>query len=105
MSAHFGVTLGDVSLTAPAGGYVNEASSEETINVAEVRDEDGNIVVAVPKLMVTETQTIKGKGDPVISAVVEGAFTSGTVKITSAKGSESNEEFPDFEITGKKFSG
>lgn len=104
MSAHFGVTLGDVDLTKPSGGYVSEAESDESIDVAEVRDENGDIAVARPKKMVTETQTIKGKGDPEIAAVTSGAFTSGTVKIVSAKGSESQEEFPDFEITGRKYS-
>lgn len=104
MAAHFGVTLGDVDLTTPDGGYTNEAESDESIDVAEVRDEQGDIVVAKPKKMVTETQTIKGKGDPVISAVTSGAFTAGTVKIISAKGSESQEEFPDFEITGRRYS-
>jgi len=104
MAAHFGVALGDVDLAAPAGGYVYEAESDESIEVAEVRDEDGNVVIAKPKKMITETQVIKGKGDPAIAAVTAGGFTSGTVKIVSAKGSESQDDFPDFEITGRKFS-
>ena len=58
------------------------------------------------KKLITETQTIKGKGDPAISVVLSGAggFTEDTVKILEAKGTESNEDFPDFEIMGRVFS-
>lgn len=104
MPAHFGVTLGDVDLAAPAGGYVYEAESDESIEEATVRDEDGNVVIAKPKKMITETQVIKGKGDPAIAAVATGGFASGTAKIVSAKGSETSDDFPDFEITARKYS-
>lgn len=103
MAAHFGVTLGDVDLTAPEGGYVYEAETDQSVDVAEVRDESGNVVIAKPKKMVTETHTIKGKGDPAIAAVVAGSFAADTAKIVSAKGSESSEDFPDFEIVARKF--
>lgn len=90
-------------LTEPTGGYINEADVDSSIDVAEVRDEAGNIVIAKPKKLITETQTIKGKGDPALAGVTAGGFTEGTVKIIEAKGTETNEDFPDFEITGRVY--
>lgn len=90
-------------LTAPAGGYINETSVDEGIDVAEVRDEQGKVVIAKPKKLVTVTHTIKGKGDPGLASVVAGGFTEDTVKIIEVKGTESQDDFPDFEITGRAF--
>lgn len=103
MAANFSVA-NITDLTAPTGGYISETSVEESIEVAEVQDEAGDTVVAKPKKLVTETHTIKGKGDPEIAAVVAGAFTIDTAKIVEAKGDENNGEFPDFEIVAKKYS-
>jgi hypothetical protein len=91
------------NLTAPTGGYINEASVDESLEVAEVRDENGDVVIAKPKKLITVTETIKGKGDPEISAVTAGGFTEDTVKIIEAKGTESQDDFPDFEIVGRVF--
>lgn len=102
MSATFAVQ-GITDLTVPAGGYINEADVDSSVDVATVSDESGNVVIAVPKKLVTETQTIKGKGDPAIAAVTGGAFTEGVAKIIEAKGTESNEDFPDFEITARVY--
>lgn len=103
MSAHVGVDT-TYNLTTPTVGYTSEAESDQSVDTAVVRDENGTVVIAVPKKLVTNTQTIKGKGDCQLSAVTAGAFASGTLKITSAKQTESADDFPDFEITGKKFS-
>lgn len=102
MAAHLGVDT-TFDLTTPVGGFTHEADSDQSIDVVTIKDEDGITVVAVPKKLITETQTIKGKGDPGLASVVAGAFTAGTIKVISVSGSESNEDFPDFEITGKKF--
>lgn len=103
MAAHIGVDT-TYNLSTPAGGYTQEADSDRSVDVVTIRDETGTTVKAKPKKMITETQTIKGKGDPGLAAVTAGAFSVNTVKIISAKGSESNEDFPDFEIQGKKYS-
>lgn len=103
MALHFGVenTFG---LSAPAVGYVNEADEDESIDgVATVEDENGVTVIATPKLLTKKTVSIKGKGDAEFANVVPGAFTAGVVKITEAKQSESQDEYPDFEIKGEAF--
>jgi|SRR6056300_1429096 len=102
MAAHIGVDT-TYDLTTPTGGYTQEAERERQRDIVTIRDENGTTVVARPKKLITETQSIKGKGDANISAVTAGEFTSGTVKITSAKQTENNEDFPDFEIEGIKY--
>lgn len=99
MPAHLGVDT-NFGLTKPNGSYVQESSREETIEVATIRDEDGNTVVAVPKPLITRTVNIRGKGDADLAGVTAGAFSAGTLRVTEAKQSESNDDFPDFEITG-----
>lgn len=103
MAAHLGVT-NITSLSAPAGGYINEASVEKSVEVATVRDEDGNEVIAKTKKMITITESIKGKGDPGLASVTAGGFTEDVIKIIEVKGTESQDDFADFEITGRGFS-
>lgn len=103
MPAHLGVT-NITDLSAQAGGYINEASVDRSVDVATVKDETGNIVIAKPKKLITETQVIKGKGDPGLASVTAGGFTEDTARIVEVKGSESSDDFPDFEITARVYS-
>ena len=103
MAATFGVNQLH-GLTVPSGGYAQETSSEDSVEVATVRNASGVTVKAVPKKVVTSTYTLKGKGGAALTAVTAGAMTAGTMKIVSVKNSESNDDFADFEITGKKYS-
>ena len=102
MPATFGVS-NITNLTAPTGGYINEADVDESIDVATVQDESGNVVVAKPKKLITVTETIKGKGGADLSIASGGGFTEDTVQVIEVKGSETNEDFPDFEITGRVY--
>lgn len=102
MSATFGVS-NITNLTAPTGGFINEADVDESIDVATVQDENGNVVVAKPKKLVTVTETIKGKGGADLSLAATGGFTEDTVKIMEVKMTETNEDFPSFEIMGRVF--
>lgn len=102
MPAHLGVAT-TFALTAPAGGYVQEASREDSVEIATIRNEAGITVKAVPKPMVTRSVSIKGKGDAGLAAVTSGSFAEGVLRVTEAKQSESNEDFPDFEITGTAY--
>ena len=102
MPAHLGVAT-TFGLAAPAGGYVQESSREDSVEIATIRDETGTTVKAVPKPMVTRSVSIKGKGDAGLATVASGAFTAGVLRVTEAKQSESNEDFPDFEITGTAY--
>ena len=103
MPAHIGVE-NITDLEAQAGGYINEASVEKSVEAATVRDQVGNVVIAKPKKLVTETQVIKGKGDPGLATVTEGGFTADPATIIEVKGTESSEDFPDFEVTARVFS-
>ncbi len=55
-------------------------------------------VVAVPKKLITRSITLSGKGTVNFGDVVAGAITKGTAFVTSVKVTESNDEFPSFEI-------
>jgi hypothetical protein len=46
---------------------------------------------------------IKGKGDANLAAVASGSFAEGVLRVTEAKQGETNEDFPDFEITGTAY--
>jgi hypothetical protein len=102
MPAHLGVAT-TFGLTAPAGGYVQESSREESVELATIRNETGVTVKAVPKPLVTRTVNLKGKGDANLAAVASGSFAEGVLRVTEAKQSETNEDFPDFEITGTAY--
>lgn len=102
MPAHLGIAT-TFGLNAPTGGYVQESSQEDSVEIATIRDETGTTVKAVPKPMVTRSVSIKGKGDAALTAVVSGSFAEGVLRVTEAKQSESNEDFPDFEITGTAY--
>jgi hypothetical protein len=102
MPAHLGVAT-NFGLSAPAGGYVHESSREDSIEIATIRNESGVTVKAVPKPMVTRTVNLKGKGDANLAAVAAGSFAAGVLRVTEAKQSESNDDFPDFEISGTAY--
>jgi hypothetical protein len=83
---------------SPASGHAHESSSDASLEVATLRDENGVTVVAKPKKMVTKSITLSGKGLPNFADVASGAITAGTSFVTSVKLSESNDDFPGFEI-------
>ena len=101
MAASFGVT-DNFGGTAPSGGWRQESSEEQSVEVATIRDETGQTVVAQPKGVVTTTVMIRSKGDVSIGTLPsEGAFSG--FKVTSAKISESNDDFRTAEITAVKY--
>jgi hypothetical protein len=101
MPATFGLT-NDTGLLAPTGGIIQECSSESETNVKTIRNEAGVTVAAVTDKMVKTTHTIKGKGVG-LAAVAAGTIAAGVTQITSAKSTESNEDFPEFEVTGTSY--
>src|SRR4051812_47632004 len=101
MPATFGLT-NDTGLTPPAGGIIQECSSESETNVKTIRNEIGVTVAAVTDKMVKTTHQIKGKGAG-MAAVAAAAITPGVTQITSSKSTESNEDFPEFEVTGVSY--
>ena len=90
-------------VTDPASGFVQETTQTKTAEIASVRDNTGVTKLAVLKGVVTTETVIKGKGI-YVPAVVVTKDVLGTSVITSAKVSESAEDFPDYEITYQAFS-
>ena len=82
----------------PAGGYLQESSQEESLEVATCRDANGNTVLAVPKGLVTKTTTIKGKGTYALSQISRNNDIGGSIVLTAGKTTESAEDFPDYEF-------
>ena len=97
----FGVTS-TFGLTPP-GGYLQEASSEESCDVATIKDADGSYAVAQAKPLVTKTVTVRTKGEVDLVDVHTGSI-SGAIVVTSAKVSQSNDDFSTSEVTGTQYS-
>ena len=96
-------TVSLFGVTDPAAGFLQESSQEESVEVATCKDTSGVTKLAVPKGVVTTTVTLKGKG--IFSpAVTTNTSIGSTAVVTSAKVSESNDDFPDYEITYQRFS-
>ena len=102
MPATFGVTS-TFGLTAPTGCVVEESSSEDEVEAKTIRDQTGTTCRAVTSKTIKTTVMIKGRGLDLTTPVTAGAMVAGTVKVTSLKTSESNDDFPTFEITGVKY--
>ena len=90
-------------VTDSASGYLQETTETKTAEIASVRDATGVTKLAVLKGVVTTEIVLKGKGT-FVPAVSENKNVTGTAVVTSAKISESAEDFPDYEITYQKFS-
>lgn len=98
MSASFGAsTLG---VSAPQG-YLQESSADRTLEVATIRSSEGKTVVAQPKPRSTETITVKTKGEVSFLSVPTANFSGAT--LTSAKVSETNDDFAISEATYTHF--
>ena len=96
MAAVFGVV--NLYGLAPAAGHAQASSKDAVIEIATLRNQVGVTVVAKPKKLITKSITISGKGTPTFANVAAGAITKGTAFVTSAKLTESNDDFPGFEL-------
>ena len=96
-------TIDTFGVTDTAAGYLQETSEEKSVEVATCKDSTGVTKLAAPKGVVTTTTTLKGKGT-FAPNVARNTQVGGTAVVTSAKASQSNEDFPDYEITYQKFS-
>ena len=95
-------TIDLFGVTDPSSGFVQETTETKTAEIASVRDTTGVTKIAVLKGVVTTETVIKGKGT-YTPAVTANSNVAGTAVITSAKTSESAEDFPDYEITYQQF--
>ncbi len=81
---------------------MQESSEEQSVEVATIKNEVGATVVAQPKGVITTRVTIRSKGDVSIGSTPSIGSFSG-FKVTSAKISESNDDFRTAEITATKY--
>lgn len=96
MPATFGV-VDNFGGTPPTGGYIQSSEKTETCEVATIKGATGQTVVAQAKGVKTTTVVIKSKGDVSITPPGVGSVGAGTV--TSAKITESNDDFRTAEVT------
>lgn len=87
-------------ITAPSG-YLQESTKEEVVELATIRDADGQTVVVQTKPRSTITTTVKTKGEADLETVPEGAFVG--AKLTSSKVSQTNDDFSTSEATYTEF--
>lgn len=94
MAVSFGATSFGVTLPS---GYLQESTKEKVVELATIRDIDGQTVIVQAKPRSTTTTTVKTKGEADLEAVPEGTFTG--AKLTSAKVSQTNDDFSIAEAT------
>jgi hypothetical protein len=94
MPIAFGATA--FGVTAPSG-YLQESSKELVVELATIRDADGQTVIAQAKPRSTTTTTVKTKGEVDLIAIPESTFSGATV--TGSKVSETNDDFAMSEVT------
>jgi len=82
----------------PGGAALEEVSTETTVEVKTLRDKSGTTKHAQKLGFVKKTVTARGYGDGMgsLGNVTAGGITG--AKVMEVKGSESNEDFPKFEI-------
>lgn len=94
MPVSFGATAFGVT---PPSGYLQESTQETAVELATIRDAEGQVTVVQVKPRSTTTTTVKTKGEPDLDVVPEGNFTG--AKLTSSKVSETNDDFSTAENT------
>jgi hypothetical protein len=67
MPISFGATA--FGVTAPSG-YIQESSQEKSVELATIRDIDGQTVVCIAKPRMTTTTTVKTKGEADLALLV-----------------------------------
>jgi len=94
MAVSFGaITFG----VTPPTGYLQESTLETVVDLATIRDADGQTVVVQTKPRSTDTTNVKTKGEANLLAVPEGSFSG--AKLTSSKVSQTNDDFSMSEAT------
>lgn len=103
MPATFGVT-DTYGQTIPSGGYAQTVEQAEDVEVATIKDETGQIKVAQAKPRKVTTVSIKLKGVASLASVVNGDMSNGSLSVTGAKYSQTNDDFSTSEINLTQYS-
>jgi hypothetical protein len=103
MAATFGVGSLPSGASAPANTAVKTASIKESVETYPYRDETGVTKKLIAGKLKTTEVTLDVIGSPSLAAVAAGTFAEGTLKMVSAKITESNEGAPEGSVTFKGF--
>lgn len=103
MAATFGVGSLPSGSSAPANTAVKTANIKESVETYQYRDETGVTKKLIAGKLKTTEVTLDVIGSPSLAAVAAGGFAEGTLKMISAKISESNEGAPEGSVTFKGF--
>jgi hypothetical protein len=103
MAATFGAATLPGSLSVPTDCAVQSVEVKESADKSRYRGGDGVSVGLVPHKLKTTEVTINLKGKVPLSSVTAGAFTEGTLKLVSAKFTESVDDVPEGSQTFKAY--
>lgn len=99
MPSVIGVTV-PTSPTVPTSGVIEEATIETTVDIKTITGKDGVVAIAAPAKYKKVVTTIRGYG---VATTSFAGMTAGAGlaagKVSEIKHSESNEDFPKFEVT------
>jgi hypothetical protein len=103
MAATFGATLPNNTVIG-TDGLLRSSSTKVSVEAFPYRDGTGETKKFLPGNLRTTEITVEFFGAADLSAVTAGAFTPGTIKMVSAKTTESNEGVPEGTHTYKGYS-
>jgi len=103
MAATFGATLPDGTAVG-SDGLLRSHSTKESVETFNYRDETGETKELLSGKLKTTEVTVEFFGAATLASVIAGAFTEDTLKMVSAKTSESNEGVPEGTHTYKSYS-
>ena len=92
-----GITATDIA--EPSNSTTEEFSTEQSVEVATIRDKTGVTKHVEALGYKTTTFTRRGRGAGTLGDVAAGAINEGTAKILSIRNTQTADEFPAYEIT------
>lgn len=103
MPATFGIGSLPSGASAPNDTAVKSATTKESVDTYNYRDETGVTKRLLAGKLKTTEVTLDVIGSPSLAAVAAGPFGEGTLKMVSAKISESNDSAPEGTVTYKGY--
>jgi hypothetical protein len=104
MAATFGAGTVPSGAAVGTDGLLRSHSTKESCETYNYRDGTGETKEFLPGKLLTKEVSVDFYGSADLSAAAAGAFTAGTLKMVSAKTTESNEGAPEGTHTYKTFS-
>jgi len=95
MPATFGAGTLPTGTAIGADGILRSVTTKESVDTFPLRNGTGVTTQLIPGKTKTTEITVEFYGGPTLASVAAGAFTLNTLKMVSAKLSESNEGVPE----------